>query len=215
MSRHDQNTASHEYAKGRLLESEASADPLVLFADWYNEALDGDLIEPTAMALGTVGEGGQPSVRMVLLKMFDHRGFVFFTNYRSRKANELDTHPRAAATLWWDKLERQVRIEGSVEKASEDDADTYFATRHPESRLSAWASLQSSEVESREVLERKMEQFREQFSEDEIPRPPHWGGYRIIPQMIEFWQGRAGRLHDRLAYTRQADGSWKRVRLSP
>ncbi len=204
-----------QHLHGPLSEADAPADdPFPLFTRWYEEALHAGLLEPTAMALATIAADGQPSLRMVLLKSFDARGFVFYTNFESRKARELDAQRHAAATLWWDRLERQIRIEGRVERAGPREGDDYFTSRPRGSQLSAWASQQSAPIVSRGELERKLQKVAARFAEGKVPRPPFWGGYRLVPERIEFWQGRPDRLHDRLLYTRQPDG-WKRERLQP
>lgn len=198
-----------------LSEAEAGEDPIHLFARWYESARVADVPLPNSMALATATTAGQPSSRMVLLKEFDGRGFVFYTNYESRKAVELDANPRAALTFHWTVLERQVRIEGEVERTSREDAAEYFATRPRDSQISAWASPQSRQTASREQLEAQAAERAEEFSAGDIPLPPFWGGYRVIPESIEFWQGRAGRLHDRLLYERTDEGGWARTRLAP
>jgi pyridoxamine 5'-phosphate oxidase len=201
---------------GRLLdEAQAGDDPIALFRAWLEEAKAADLIEPTAMALATVGPDGQPAVRMVLLKAVDERGFVFYTNYESRKGVELRGNPAAALTIWWDRLERQVRVEGVVERVSEAESDAYFASRPRDSQLGAWASAQSEMIASRSVFEDRLAAAAARFGDDPVPRPPHWGGFRVVPAAIEFWQGRSNRLHDRLLYRRRPDGTWSRSRLSP
>ncbi len=196
-----------------LTEELSPADPLLLFEDWFNTAKSSGLIEPTAMTLATADANGHPSARTVLLKGYSEDGFVFFTNYMSRKGTEMAANAHASLLFWWDKLERQIRIEGAVEKISEVDSDNYFASRDPGSQLGAWASNQSHRIESREALDAQMLQVKERF-EDDIPRPPQWGGYRVVPEYIEFWQGRRNRLHDRLSYTKNSDG-WTRARLQP
>jgi pyridoxamine 5'-phosphate oxidase len=203
-------------APARLLtEADAGGDPLALFARWYAEARAARLQEPDAAALATVGASGRPAVRMVLMRGFDARGFVFFTNYTSRKTRELDTNPFAAMTMWWDVLERQVRIEGAAERVSDAESDAYFASRPPGSQLGAWASPQSALIPDRATLERSVAEAAERFRDAPVPRPPFWGGIRIIPSFIEFWQGRSDRLHDRFAFTRLPDGGWSRSRLGP
>lgn len=200
---------------GLLDESHAGDDPVSLFRAWFEHAKQADLVEPTAAALATAGPNGRPSVRMILLKSVDERGFVFFTNYDSRKSVELRQNPAAALTIWWDRLTRQVRVEGRVEPISPTESDEYFQTRPRESQLSAWASDQSEVLASREALEKRLAEVSARFAQGPVPRPPHWGGLRLVPAAIEFWQGRANRLHDRLLYTRRADGTWNRTRLSP
>lgn len=198
----------------RLRRGDADADPIRQFDRWFEEALAAGLIEPTAGALGTVGADGQPSVRMVLLKGFDVAGFVFYTNFESRKGRDLTENSGAALTFWWDSLNRQVRIEGPVSRIADEDSDAYFASRPRDSQIGAWASAQSRELGSREELEQKIAVVDSQYRDALVPRPPHWGGFRIEPVRIEFWQGRPSRLHDRFIYTRQ-DDAWRITRLSP
>lgn len=204
-----------DYTQHGLSEADLYSDPILQFERWFNQALKADLPEPNAMTLATVGEDGQPSARVVLLKGLDQRGFTFFTNYHSRKGFELRTQPRAALVFFWPELERQVRVEGRVEQCSADEADSYFASRPRGSRLGAWASPQSEVIGGREVLERRLAEVRMQFRDDDVPRPEHWGGYRVVPERIEFWQGRPNRLHDRLRYRRDESGRWIVERLAP
>lgn len=204
-----------EYRRGRLLESEANADPFATFAEWYQEAQDAELYEPNGMTLATVGADGRPSARVVLLRKADAEGFSFFTNYESRKGQELAANPWAALLFWWGRLERQVRVEGTVERMSEAESDAYYHSRPKASRLGAWASAQSQPIPNRQALEEKLAALESQYSDSEPPRPPFWGGYRLVPVMFEFWQGGPHRLHDRLRYQRQEDGSWQLDRLSP
>ena len=190
-------------------------DPLALFAQWLEEAQKKEPNDANAMALATVDADGLPDVRMVLLKGFDERGFVFYTNLESRKAEELAANPLAALLFWWDRLHRQVRVEGPVELVEEAEADAYFASRPYGSRIGAWASPQSRVIAGRASLEAKEAELRSRFPEGEpVPRPPHWGGYRVRPEAFEFWQGRRSRLHDRLRYARHGDG-WRVERLAP
>ncbi|WNC30055.1 pyridoxamine 5'-phosphate oxidase [Thermosynechococcus sp. PKX82] len=202
-----------DYRRQRLLESEAAADPIQQFRLWFTEAVKAELPEPNAMTLATIGLDGMPAARVVLLKDVDDRGFVFFTNYRSRKGLELAAHPKAALVFWWAELERQVRIEGTVEQISAAESDAYFQSRPLGSRWGAWASQQSEVLESYADLEARLAEVEARYGEN-VPRPEHWGGYRVLPTLIEFWQGRPNRLHDRLCYRRQGD-HWQRVRLYP
>jgi pyridoxamine 5'-phosphate oxidase len=202
-----------EYMRAGLSEAHAERDPLRQFERWFEDALHAELPLPNAMTLATVTPSGAPSARIVLLKGVEEGGFVFYTNYLSRKGQELQKRPSACLVLLWSALERQVRIDGVVEKVTAEDSDAYYATRPLGARLSAWASAQSAPVPSRETLEKALEQARAKHGE-QPPRPPHWGGYRVTPQEIEFWQGRADRLHDRLVYRRAGD-RWAIERLSP
>lgn len=204
-----------EYSQQGLQESEVDRDPIIQFERWFNQALEAQLREPNAMTLATVTTEGRPAARVVLLKGFDHRGFVFYTNYTSRKGQELARTPFAALVFWWADLERQVRIEGAVEKVAAQESDAYFHSRPRGSRLGAWASDQSQVVADRAALEERLRTLEEKYRDQEIPRPPHWGGYRLIPSVIEFWQGRPNRLHDRLRYVRQEDNHWLIERLAP
>jgi pyridoxamine 5'-phosphate oxidase len=202
------------YARGALSETEVARDPFDQFRTWFDEALSAQVPEPNAMTLATVREDGQPAARIVLLKNVDARGFTFFTNYLSDKGHALATNPHAALLFHWVALERQVRIEGTVEKIEPSESDAYYQSRPLESRLGAWASEQSKEVPDRATLEQNEARFAAQFG-DQPPRPPHWGGYRLSPKRLEFWQGRPSRLHDRILFDRQPDGDWRIARLSP
>lgn len=202
-----------DYARADLTEETADHDPFRFFARWFEEAR-AHVREPNAMTLATVGADGQPTARIVLLKGQDERGFVFYTNYESRKGEELAVNPRAALVFWWEPLERQVRIEGTIGKVAGKVSDAYFASRPRGSRLGAWASDQSRVVDDRAELEARLEEVEEQYDDGHIPRPPHWGGYRVLPSRFEFWQGRPNRLHDRLEYV-PANGAWKIRRLAP
>jgi pyridoxamine 5'-phosphate oxidase len=203
-----------DYTGTPLDETTAETDPLRQFTAWFADARQQEH-EPTAMSIATVDATGRPAVRIVLLKGVDERGFVFFTNYQSRKGRELSANPLAAIVFYWPTLNRQVRIDGFVERVSGDDSDAYFASRPPESRLAAFVSPQSEVIGSRLDLEERFAEARERFPDAGMGRPVHWGGYRVIPEAIEFWQGRPNRLHDRLRYQRQVDASWVRVRLAP
>jgi pyridoxamine 5'-phosphate oxidase len=204
-----------EYAQHTLSEECVNANPIEQFRIWFDEALKAEIKEPNAMALGTVSKDCLPSVRIVLLKGFDEKGFVFFSNYNSHKAQDLEANPHAAITFLWLGLERQIRIEGKVEKVSAEESDEYFNSRPFGSRLGAWSSPQSQEISKQELIDSE-ESYKERFTdENNVPRPPHWGGYRVIPNKIEFWQGRPSRMHDRILYTLNADGSWKLSRLAP
>ena len=196
-------------------EAAADADPIELFETWLGVAEESGIHEPNAIALATAAPEGAPSVRMVLLKGIDARGFVFFTNYESRKATELDANPQAAFCIHWPVLERQIRVTGDVSRVSEEESFEYFRTRGRGSRLGAWASQQSRPLPDRAELEERLRETKARFDGDDVPLPPFWGGYRIEPRQIEFWQGKADRLHDRLVFSRTADGAWTTERLYP
>jgi pyridoxamine 5'-phosphate oxidase len=203
-----------EYAHARLDEAQVSPDPTAEFDRWFVQAREAKVLEPNALALATATPDGAPSVRMVLLKGYDERGFVFFTDYRSQKGTELEANPQAALVFYWGELERQVRITGPVSVVSREESEAYFKTRPRTSRLSAWASHQSHVVKGRKVLEDEARRMDDRFPDD-VPVPPYWGGYRVKPETVEFWQGRESRLHDRLRYTRKNGGGWRIERLSP
>ena len=203
-----------DYSQHQLSESDVDPDPIRQFSTWFHEAVDAELPEPNAMGLATVDADGKPSLRIVLLKDVDERGFTFYTNYQSRKGEQLLQNPHAALTFHWMELERQVRIEGTVERVDDADSDSYFNIRPLKSRLGAIASAQSRPIASREALEQQFADAERTYGETP-PRPAHWGGYRLKPTWIEFWQGRRSRLHDRVAYSLGSDGQWTRERLQP
>ncbi|MEA5418863.1 pyridoxamine 5'-phosphate oxidase [Spirulina sp. CCNP1310] len=203
------------YTRGGLLESEADRHPMKLFETWFKQAIEAELPEPNGMTLATVGLDGRPAARIVLLKGLGPEGLVFYTNYESRKGEELAAHPWGALVFWWPELERQVRIEGAVERISTAQSDQYFYSRPLGSRLGAWASEQSRVIGDRTILEDRLAAFQAQYADGQIPRPAHWGGFRLIPDVMEFWQGRPSRLHDRLRYRLTEMGVWECDRLAP
>ena len=203
-----------EYTRAALAEADVDADPVVQFGRWFEQAEPAGLLEPHAMTLATATPDGRPSARMVLLRGFDERGFCFYTNYESRKAAELAANPRAALVFGWGELERQVRIEGTVERTSRAESEAYFASRPPCSQLSAAASPQSRVIEDRATLERRVAELATAMPDGQLQLPEFWGGYRLVPEVVEFWQGRSNRLHDRLRYRRAGD-TWKLERLAP
>jgi pyridoxamine 5'-phosphate oxidase len=204
-----------EYETHGLDIPDLDPDPFVQFGRWMDAAIAADLPEPNAMTLATATPDGRPAARMVLLRGVDARGFVFYTNYDSRKGLELAANPWAALVFFWPELHRQVRVEGRVAPVAAAESDAYFASRPPGSRIGAWASPQSQIIPDRTVLDRRVAQLTAEYAEGTIPRPPFWGGYRVTPHLLEFWQGRASRLHDRLRYLRSSAGSWEIARLAP
>ncbi len=214
MNANDLATTRTSYEKGALDEASVARDPFAQFKMWLDEAVGTEGVEPNAVTVASVAPDGQPSLRVVLLRGYDERGFVFFTNYKSRKGHELDGAGKAALLFYWAPLERQIRIEGTVERIAADESDAYFAKRPRGHRLSAWASKQSAVVPDRATLEVQMAEEDARFRDVEVPRPPYWGGYRVAPHAFEFWQGRRNRVHDRLAYVRDGD-VWTIERLSP
>lgn len=207
------NLRNH-YTLNQLSENNVSQNPIIQFSEWFKDALAGEMVEANAMILSTIKEG-RPSARVVLLKGFDDRGFVFFTNYNSHKGMQLSQNNAGCITFFWDKLERQVRIEGFLEKVTGEESDEYFWSRPRDSQIGAWVSSQSEVIVGREPLDEKLDFYQNKFKNEEIiPRPPHWGGFLLRPESIEFWQGRPNRLHDRLLYTKM-DEDWKIERLNP
>ena len=204
-----------DYQLQSLLETDIASDPFTQFSRWWDDAVKSELDEINAMTLATASLTGTPAARIVLLKSVAKAGFVFFTNYNSHKGKELEENPNACLVFFWKELERQVRITGGVEKVSAKESDEYFNSRPAGSRIGAWASPQSSVIESRQTIEKNILKYEEQFGGTEIARPPHWGGYIVVPTVIEFWQGRPSRLHDRMQYSKVQDGSWKIERLAP
>lgn len=211
------NSQTHNNPNSAMMLDERTVDPdpIKLFRRWFDEAIASGSRLPDAMTLATATKDGKPSARMVLLKQADEQGFVFYTNYNSRKARELDENPYGALVCYWVQLDRQVRVEGSVERVSAAESDEYFHTRPRESQLGAIASPQSEVIGDREFLDRRFHDFEAMYRDRTVARPAHWGGYRLKPEMIEFWQNREGRLHDRILYEHQADGKWTIKRLAP
>ncbi|MCR9251373.1 MAG: pyridoxamine 5'-phosphate oxidase [bacterium] len=215
MSFIDISTIREEYTRQALSEKDVASNPIDQFKKWFEEAMNSEVYVSNAMSLGTADKSGQPSVRIVLLKGIDEKGFKFFTNYESSKGQQLMDNPKAAATLFWPELERQIRIEGAIEKLTHQESEKYFHSRPIGSQIGAWSSPQSKKIESRGELEDKEALFKEKFDGlEKIPKPDHWGGYSIVPNSIEFWQGRENRLHDRILYELK-DGNWVTSRLAP
>jgi len=211
----DPAASRYEHIGKGLRRSDLNPDPIKQFANWFTTAIETGIRDVNAMSLATAGQDAKPSVRIVLLKSFDEDGFVFFTNYESEKGKQLEANPYAALGFYWIELDRQIRISGKVDKTSRKESQTYFRSRPVGSQLSAWASRQSAVLDGRRVLDARMEEMNERFADKRVPLPPHWGGYRLKPDNMEFWQGRSNRLHDRFRYTRQSDGSWLIERLAP
>jgi pyridoxamine 5'-phosphate oxidase len=204
-----------EYIRESLDVQDTLESPIAQFQKWFNEARQAEVLEPNAMTLSTVTPQGRPDARIVLIKDVDEEGFSFYTNYASRKGQDLEQHPYAALTFFWPELERQVRIEGDVEKVAAGSSDAYFNSRPRGSQIGAWTSPQSREIPNRGMLEIRQRDFEERFEGQDVPRPEHWGGYVVKPSRIEFWQGRASRLHDRIVYEKNQAGQWERKRLAP
>lgn len=198
-----------------LLETDVAGNPFMQFNDWWDDAIKSELEEVNAMTLATASLQGIPSARIVLLKSVSEDGFMFFTNYSSKKGTDLEENPNACLVFFWKELERQITISGSVKKVSTEESDSYFNSRPEGSRIGAWASPQSSVIASRKIIEANIIKYEQQFADGNITRPPHWGGYIVIPAVIEFWQGRPNRLHDRIQYSKLKEGNWKIVRLAP
>jgi pyridoxamine 5'-phosphate oxidase len=212
---HDPDSSRYEHVAQGLRRRDLDPDPIKQFSNWFTAAIEAGIRDINAMSLATATPDGRPSVRIVLLKGFDQDGFVFFTNYQSEKGKQLDANPRAALGFYWIELDRQIRVNGTAAKTSREESEHYFHSRPLGSQLGAWASRQSEVIDGRRVLDARMAEVTERYRDKPVPLPPHWGGYRLKPEAIEFWQGRANRLHDRLRYTRRADATWRIERLSP
>ena len=212
---HDPAASRYEHAPQGLRRRDLDPDPIKQFGNWFTAAIEAGIRDVNAMSLATAGRDSKPTVRIVLLKGFDQEGFVFFTNYESEKGRQLDENAHAALAFYWIELDRQIRISGPAEKTSREESERYFHSRPVGSQLGAWVSRQSEVIDGRRVLDARLAEMTERFGEGPIPLPPHWGGYRVKPAVIEFWQGRANRLHDRFRYTRKADSAWQIDRLAP
>lgn len=215
MNQQEIQNLRQDYSASTLSENSTKGDPIKQFEQWFNEALEAKLHEPNAMTLSTATVNGKPSARIVLLKGFHTGGFIFFTNYLSRKGKEIAKNPQGALTFFWGGLERQVRIEGTIEKVSKEESEKYFHSRPKGSQVGAVVSPQSQEIESRELLEQKWNELEAEYSNKEVPKPSYWGGYILNPQVVEFWQGRPSRMHDRILYKKTDKKTWKKVRLAP
>jgi pyridoxamine 5'-phosphate oxidase len=209
------NSDRHDFDRHSLTESEVAEQPMAQFEQWFQEVLDKKIDEPYAFTLATANQDGQPSARVVYMREFDEHGLICYSNYHSQKGRDISENPNFSANFYWRELERQVRFSGRVKKLDEKTSDEYFASRPRESQLGAWASDQSSQINNREALTQKFKSLKKKYDGREIPRPQHWGGYLLKPETVEFWQGRPGRLHDRLEYTTNDGKNWKLKRLSP
>ena len=215
MNQQEIQNLRQDYTAATLSEKDTKGDPINQFEQWFNEALAAKLHEPNAMTLATATTSGKPSARIVLLKGFNQSGFIFYTNYLSRKGKEITKNPQGAITFFWGELERQVRIEGTIEKLSKEDSERYFHSRPKGSQIGAVVSPQSQEIDSRDGLEKKWNELEAEYTDKEVPKPSFWGGYILNPQLVEFWQGRSSRLHDRILYKKIDKKTWKKVRLAP
>lgn len=213
--KHDISKIRNDYSKKQLNESMVHENPIEQFKVWFQEALNSEVPEVNAFVLATVSKDNKPSARVVLLKGIENNGFDFYTNYTSRKANEIEANKNVAMVFFWHELERQVRIEGGLEKTTEQNSDEYFKSRPRESQIGAWSSPQSAIIDGRNVIENNVEKISKEFENKDVTRPKHWGGYHIVPSVIEFWQGRPNRLHDRIQYRKKENGNWEFVRLAP
>lgn len=209
------NKLRHDFSHASLSEGDVSKSAIKQFEVWFKEAVHAKVPEANAMVLSTVGKNGMPSARVLLLRNFDEKGFVFYTNYNSQKADEMSANSNACITFFWAELERQVRIEGVVEQQSSSESDKYFESRPRGSKLGAWVSPQSEKIDSRTFIDEKLKEYEKKFPGENVPRPPFWGGYVLKPSKIEFWQGRPSRLHDRIVYEKDKEGEWKIYRLAP
>jgi pyridoxamine 5'-phosphate oxidase len=215
MNQQELQNLRQDYTAATLSENDTKGDPINQFDQWFNEALAAKLHEPNAMTLATATANGKPSARIVLLKGFNQHGFIFYTNYLSRKGKEITKNPQGAITFFWGELQRQVRIEGTIEKLSKEDSERYFHSRPKGSQIAAVVSPQSQEIENRDGFEKKWTELEAEYEGKEVPKPSFWGGYILNPQLVEFWQGRSSRLHDRILYKKIDKKSWKKVRLAP